>query len=207
MFKRTLCILSCAAAMTTAMVGCAPLVVGGVAVATGATVSTINDRRSAGAIVNDGVIEKRLSYEITQALKEQLGDEPEGRITVTAYNGKVLLTGEIETLKAKRIVTETVQKSLDVRSVVNELAVQPTISWTQRMSDSKLATTVRSRMVMEDNVYLRHCLHHGYRDAAGKYDCNECGGSNERCRACHFSMRSDVCRAHHGAAQEYQSRK
>ena len=43
--------------MTTAMVGCAPLVVGGVAVATGATVSTINDRRSAGAIVNDGVIE------------------------------------------------------------------------------------------------------------------------------------------------------
>ena len=154
MFKRTLCILSCAAAMTTAMVGCAPLVVGGVAVATGATVSTINDRRSAGAIVNDGVIENRLSYEITQALKEQLGDEPEGRITVTAYNGKVLLTGEIETLKAKRIVTETVQKSLDVRSVVNELAVQPTISWTQRMSDSKLATTVRSRMVMEDNVYL-----------------------------------------------------
>ena len=151
MFKRTLCILSCAAAMTTAMVGCAPLVVGGVAVATGAPVSTINDRRSAGAIVNDGVIEKRLSYEITQALKEQLGDEPEGRITVTAYNGKVLLTGEIETLKAKRIVTETVQKSLDVRSVVNELAVQPTISWTQRMSDS---TTVRSRMVMEDNVYL-----------------------------------------------------
>ena len=63
--------------MTTAMVGCAPLVVGGVAVATGATVSTINDRRSAGAIVNDGVIEKRLRYEITQALKEQLGDEPE----------------------------------------------------------------------------------------------------------------------------------
>ena len=51
-------------------------------------------------------------------------------------------------------MTETVQKSLDVRSVVNELAVQPTISWTQRISDSKLATTVRSRMVMEDNVYL-----------------------------------------------------
>ena len=159
MFKRTLCVLSCAAAMTTAMVGCAPLVVGSVAVATVSTVSTINDRRSAGSVVNDGVIEKRLSYEITQALKDQLGEEPEGRITVTAYDGKVLLTGEIETLKAKRIVTETVQKSLDVRSVVNELAVQPTISWTQRISDSKLATTVRSRMVMEDNVYLLSLIH------------------------------------------------
>ena len=55
MFKRTLCVLSCAAAMTTAMVGCAPLVVGSVAVATVSTVSTINDRRSAGSVVNDGV--------------------------------------------------------------------------------------------------------------------------------------------------------
>lgn len=154
MFKRTLCILSCAAAMTTAMVGCAPLVVGGAAVATSAAVSTMIDRRSTGAVVNDGVIEKRLSLEITQALRDQLGKEPDGHITVTAYNGKVLLTGEIETLKAKRIVTETAQKSLGVRSVVNELAVQPSAGWMQRMKDSKLATTVRSRMVMEDNVYL-----------------------------------------------------
>ncbi len=154
MFKRTLCILSCAAAMTTAMVGCAPLVVGGAAVATGATVSAAIDRRSAGTIVSDGVIEKRLGAEIKNALKERLGSEPEGRITVTAYNGKVLLTGEIETLKAKRIVTETAQKSLDVKSVVNELAVQESAGWSQRMKDTKLATTIRSRMVMEDNVYL-----------------------------------------------------
>lgn len=154
MLKRTLCILSCAAAMTTAMVGCAPLVVGGAAVATGATVSAMIDRRSAGTIVSDGVIEKRLSLEIKDALKEQLGKEPDGHITVTAYNGKVLLTGEIESLKAKRIVTETAQKSLDVKSVVNELAVQESVGWTQRMKDSKLATTVRSRMVMEDNVYI-----------------------------------------------------
>ncbi len=154
MLKRSLCILTCAAAMATAMVGCAPLVVGGAAMATGAAVSTMIDRRSTGSIVNDGVIEERLSLEISKALKEQLGSLPDGHITVTSYDGKVLLTGEIETLKAKRIVTETAQKSLSVRSVVNELAVQPSSSWTQRMKDSKLAATVRSRMVMEDNVYL-----------------------------------------------------
>lgn len=154
MFKRSLCVVLCATSMTMAMVGCAPLVVGGAAVATGATVSAMIDRRSAGAIVNDEVIEKRLAAEIRDALTKQLGTQPDGHITVTAYNGKVLLSGEIETLKAKQIVTETAQKSLDVRSVVNELAVQESVGWGQRMKDSKLATTVRSRMVMEDNVYL-----------------------------------------------------
>ena len=74
MIKRTLCLLSCAAALSTAMVGCAPLIVGTAAVATGATVSTMIDRRSAGTVVSDGVIEKRLSLEIRQALKEQLGN-------------------------------------------------------------------------------------------------------------------------------------
>ncbi len=154
MIKRTLCLLSCAAALSTAMVGCAPLIVGTAAVATGATVSTMIDRRSAGTVVSDGVIEKRLSLEIRQALKEQLGNEPDGHITVTTYNGKVLLTGEIASLKAKRIVTETAQKSLDVVSVVNELAVMESVGWMQRMKDSKTATAVRSRMVMEDQVYL-----------------------------------------------------
>lgn len=154
MIKRTLCLLSCAAALSAGISGCAPLVVGGAAVATGATVSTMVDRRSAGTVVSDGVIEKRLGVEISQAFKEQLGSEPDSHITVTAYNGKVLLTGEIATLKAKRIAGETAKKSLDVTSVVNELAVQENAGWSQRMKDSKLATTVRSRMVMEDNVYL-----------------------------------------------------
>lgn len=48
--------------------GCAPMIVGGAAVATGATVSTMVDRRSAGAVVNDSVLEKRVGWEISQEL-------------------------------------------------------------------------------------------------------------------------------------------
>ncbi len=130
--------------------GCAPLIVGGAAVTAGATVSTITDRRSAGAIVNDNVLEKRVSWEISQAL----GRDIDSHITVTAYNGKILLTGEIATEQGRRIAGKTAERSLDVASVVNELAVMENAGLMQRMGDSSLATKVRSRMVGNENVYL-----------------------------------------------------
>ncbi len=131
--------------------GCAPMIVGGAAVATGATVSTMVDRRSAGAVVNDSVLEKRVGWEISQELGKKNIDS---HITVTAYNGKVLLTGEIQTAEGKGIASQVAKTSLDVLSVINELAVRENVGMMQRMSDSSLATKVRSRLVMTENVYL-----------------------------------------------------
>ena len=70
-----------------AATGCAPILIGGAAVGT-ATVMT--DRRTTGNIVSDEVIEKRVLYEITQALNND-----KHHITVTSYEGRVLLTGEV----------------------------------------------------------------------------------------------------------------
>lgn len=140
----------CAAALITLTSGCAPLVVGGAAVATGATVSTLTDRRSAGAVVNDEVLEKRINWEISQAL----GKNIDSHITVTAYNGKVLLTGEVATEQGRQIAVQTAECSLDVASVINELAVMENAGIGQRLSDSSLATKVRSRLVTTENVYL-----------------------------------------------------
>lgn len=140
----------CAAAVIALTSGCAPLVVGGAAVATGATVSTLTDRRSAGAVVNDEVLEKRINWEISQAL----GKNIDSHITVTAYNGKVLLTGEVATEQGRQIAVQTAERSLDVASVINELAVMENAGIGQRLSDSSLATKVRSRLVTTENVYL-----------------------------------------------------
>ena len=139
-----------AAALRPLTSGCAPLVVGGAAVATGATVSTLTDRRSAGAVVNDEVLEKRINWEISQAL----GKNIDSHITVTAYNGKVLLTGEVATEQGRQIAVQTAECSLDVASVINELAVMENAGIGQRLSDSSLATKVRSRLVTTENVYL-----------------------------------------------------
>lgn len=140
----------CVAALIALTSGCAPLVVGGAAVATGATVSTLTDRRSAGAVVNDEVLEKRINWEISQTL----GKNIDSHITVTAYNGKVLLTGEVATEQGRQIAVQTAERSLDVASVINELAVMENAGIGQRLSDSSLATKVRSRLVTTENVYL-----------------------------------------------------
>ena len=66
--------------------GCVPLLIGGT-VGTAAFVST--DRRTTGAQMADEVMEKRINYEITQAITQNL------HLTVTSYNRRVLLTGEV----------------------------------------------------------------------------------------------------------------
>ncbi len=148
--KKILLTAACVSGLASVLSGCAPMIVGGAAVATGATVSTMVDRRSAGAVVNDTVLEKRIGWEISQAI----GKDVDSHITVTAYNGKVLLSGEIQTAQAKKIAGQTAKSSLDVASVVNELAVRENAGMMQRMSDSSLATKVRSRLLTTDNVYL-----------------------------------------------------
>ncbi len=128
------------------LVGCAPLLVGGAA-ATTATVVT--DRRSTGAIVNDEVLEKRIYLDITEAIKAT-----PNHITVTSYDRKVLLTGEVATEAAKEKAAQIAAGTLDVDGVINELAVRQPVSAAQRMSDSYLATKVRGNIVATKKISL-----------------------------------------------------
>ena len=111
MIKHLFLTFACICAAASTLTGCAPLVVGGATVAGGKAVATMIDRRSTGAVVNDGVLEKRVGWEISQAL----GDI-DSHITVTAYNGRVLLTGEVATAEGKKIATETAKSSESSKS-------------------------------------------------------------------------------------------
>lgn len=138
--------LSVSAAM---LAGCvaAPLLVGGAAAT---TASVVTDRRTAGAIVSDEVVEKRVSYEIEQVL----GKEQPHHVTVTAYDGRVLLSGEINSLGNRKAVEQIATASPDVRGVVNELAVMEPSSISTRLSDSLLATRVRTAIVGNGKISL-----------------------------------------------------
>lgn len=128
--------------------GCvaAPLIVGGAAVT---TATVVTDRRSTGTIVSDEVIEKRVSYEIDQALGKS-----KRHITVTSYEGRVLLSGEVATLNDRQVAQQVACVSLDVREVINELAVMDPSSMTTRLSDSMLATKVRSAIIGNSRISL-----------------------------------------------------
>ena len=82
-------------AATLLVSGCiAPLVIGGAAVT---TTTVMTDRRTTGTIVSDEVVEKRIAYDVSQALKNK-----PYHINVTAYEGRVLLSGEATSLEDRR---------------------------------------------------------------------------------------------------------
>ena len=147
--KKYFLIVPVITALVMPVTGCAPIILGGAVAATGTAVSTATDRRSTGSILNDEVLEKRIPWEISQ----RLGETP-SHITVTAYNGKVLLTGEVPTESARAIASEVAKTSLDAGTVINELVIQENVGALQRISDLTLATKVRSRLIATENVYL-----------------------------------------------------
>ena len=134
------------AAVTVWLSGCAPILVGGAAI-TSATVMT--DRRSTGSIVNDEVLEKRVAYEIQQSIGYE-----RHHISVTSYDGKVLLSGEVASEKEKMTAQRVASQSVDVTSVLNELAVMDPSSVATRLADSMLATKVRSTIIATKQISL-----------------------------------------------------
>ena len=141
-------ILLCFSALTlgvTALSGCVPVLIGG---AVGTTAFVTTDRRTTGAQMADEVMEKRIHYEISQAIPNNL------HLTVTSYNRRVLLTGEVGSESDKLTAQRVAQSSLEVSAVVNELMVGPVTSVSQRMSDSTLAGKVRTQLVTTSGVSL-----------------------------------------------------
>lgn len=118
---------------------CAPLVVG-VVVAGTAMVAT--DRRTTGAQVDDQTIQLRLANELSTAFKEK-----PVHIAVNSFDRRVLLTGEVPDEAAKTRAGEIAAASLNVRAVVNELAIAPPSSLSDRTTDTALATKVRASFI------------------------------------------------------------
>jgi len=135
-----------AAVATVGLRGGAPILIGGAAV-TSATV--ITDRRTTGSIVDDEVLEKRVRYEIG----EVIGHEKH-HVVVTSYEGKVLLTGEVLTAADRQKAQDTAVKSVGVHSVINELAVMTPATVGAVLSDSMLATKVRSSIIGTKKISL-----------------------------------------------------
>lgn len=132
-----------AAAVASVLGGCAAAVVGG-AVATGMVAT---DRRSTGAQLDDQNIELRAASNLAGTF----GDR--AHINITSFNGKVLITGEVPTEADKQQALQIVSQVQGVRSVVNELAVMPVTSLSQRSSDALITTKVKAAMIDRSDVF------------------------------------------------------
>lgn len=120
-----------------ALPGCAPLIVGS-AVMTGMVAT---DRRTTGGQVEDEGIELK----VASAVSQDLGDRV--HLNVTSFNRKVLLSGEARSQADKDRAEKLAQNQENVQSVVNDLAVAPASSLTQRSKDTVTTSQIKAAFI------------------------------------------------------------
>ncbi|MCX7693092.1 BON domain-containing protein [Tepidimonas taiwanensis] len=135
---RALIVTLSAAALLVPLSGCAPLVAGA---AVGGTVLVATDRRTTGAQVEDQAIELKAA----NRLREQLGER--ARISVTSFNRRVLLTGEVASEADRQTALRIVQGVDNVAGLVDELAVMGSPSLTARSADALVTARVKAAFV------------------------------------------------------------
>ncbi len=130
---------ACAAAVgLVPLTGCAPLVAGA---AVGGTVLVATDRRTIGAQLEDQAIELKAAKRLREALGER------GRINVTSFNRRVLLTGEIASEADRQTALRVVQGVENVVAVVDELAVMGSPSLSARSADALVTARVKAALL------------------------------------------------------------
>lgn len=120
------------------------VVVGSAAVAT----KTATDPRSVGTQVDDGTLEAR----VENALSKDQQLKKEARIVATAYQGKVLLTGQAPN---RELASRAKQIALGVEGateVYNEIRQGTPVSLGTASVDTWITTKVRSQLLTTDTV-------------------------------------------------------
>jgi len=136
-FKRVMLATLTAGAVLSSLSACAPLMVGGAVM--GGFVAI--DRRTTGIQLEDEGIELRTA----QGLRQNLSAS--AHVNVTSYNRMVLLTGEVGSAADKERAERLAKSQENVSSVVNDLAIEPASSLTQRSKDVVITGQVKALLV------------------------------------------------------------
>jgi osmotically-inducible protein OsmY len=127
--------------------GCVPAVIGAGAAA---GVLTAHDRRSAGVQTDDETLEWKALQRIPQ--QHRAGSH----LNFTAYNGRLLITGEAFSAEAKAAIGEAMSQINGVKRIDNEVAVAPVSPLGNRSNDSFITSKLKARLVDSKEVSANH---------------------------------------------------
>jgi osmotically-inducible protein OsmY len=127
--------------------GCVPVVIGAGAAA---GVMTAHDRRSTGVQTDDETIE----WKALQRIPEQY--KAGSHLNFTAYNARLLITGEAFTAEAKSAIGEAMSKIEGVKRVENDIAVAPASPLGNRSNDGYITSKLKARLVDTKEVSANH---------------------------------------------------
>jgi osmotically-inducible protein OsmY len=120
--------------LASSLSGCVGLLLTGAAVG----VMSVTDRRTIGTQTEDQGIEFKASDVIRTKLNSS------GGISVTSFNRKVLLSGQVLSEQAKRDAESLVSKVDNVKGVFNELVVSGRASFGTSTVDAAITTKVKA---------------------------------------------------------------
>jgi osmotically-inducible protein OsmY len=127
--------------------GCVPVMIGA---GGAAAVTSLEDRRSTGAQIDDESIEIRASNRVN----DRFGDR--AHVNVTSYNRIALITGEVPDERAREQVEKIVLAVPNVRGATNDVQISGVSSLGSRANDSYLTTKVRGRLLDTKRVSPVH---------------------------------------------------
>ena len=126
--------------------GCVAAAIGGAAVAGATKVAT--DPRSMGTQLDDETLESR----VNSAIKKDQQIKSEARISVTAYSGRVLLTGQVPNENLREVASSLAKGVQNVNDVYNEVRVGPKVDFAQISKDSWITSQIESKMLVDSKV-------------------------------------------------------
>lgn len=130
------------AALLSSLSGCVAVVAAG---AVGTAVAG-NDRRTLGTQTEDEGIELKAAARLPGIVGS------DGHVNVTSYNRKVLLTGEVRDEAMKHSVEDEIRGIANVESVIDEMIVGGTSSYTSRSSDALITSKVKISLADKKTV-------------------------------------------------------
>jgi osmotically-inducible protein OsmY len=138
-------VLSMLLVSTAGLAGCFGLAVTGAAVGTMAVL----DRRSLGAQTEDQAIELRGLRE----LNEEINNGGTGSISITAFNRRVLLSGQADTAQTRQKAEEIIRTRVpNIKDIFNEVEVVGAADFVTRTKDTSLTARVKAGLVRERNT-------------------------------------------------------
>lgn len=108
----------------------------------------LGERHSPGRFLDDSLLEFRLRSQVRQ--DESLGDAV--NISVTSFNGIVLLTGEVRSDEQRRRAGEIVAGNKSTRKLVNELQLAGKTNVIGRANDTLLTGKVKAQLIKDENT-------------------------------------------------------
>jgi len=113
----------------------------------GTGVSVALDPRSVGTQIDDSIMQKNLSARIILLDKKYLFS-----VKSKVMDGRVFLTGKIDNLEEKLLITKMAWETQGVRSVRNDIKIKDKFNFKQSAKDILITSQLRTALIVNEKI-------------------------------------------------------